>query len=127
MLIKQLRWLRQGELESFASDVSASTEGTELTRHDDLARLRLLYVQIEPKMATENDTRVHRDPGEELLPFGEGIHSVAIGLPISEDDDLLDWDAYIQTPPAPSRSGTIKVRFRYVGRSKPIPVNDLWV
>lgn len=29
-------------------------------------------------------------------------------------------------PPPPRRSGTIKVRFKYVGRSKPIPIDDPW-
>ncbi len=31
------------------------------------------------------------------------------------DEDLLDWDAHIETPP--KQSGTIKVK--YIGRSKP--------
>ena len=39
------------------------------------------------------------------------------------EDGLLDWDAHIENPPKPYRSGTIKATFRCVGRSKPIPLS----
>lgn len=42
--------------------------------------------------------------------------------PVSEEDVEKD-DVIIPTPP-PRRSGTIKVRLKYGGRSKPIPVDD---
>ena len=42
-----------------------------------------------------------------------------------DEEDLLDWDAAI-TPPPPRRSGTIRVRLIYKGRSKPFPVENFW-
>ena len=43
-----------------------------------------------------------------------------------DQSDILDWDMCIESPPPPKRSGKIKVKFKYVGRSKPIPVDDPW-
>lgn len=37
------------------------------------------------------------------------------------EDDILDWDVYIKNPPS-RKSGTIKVKLIYKGRSKPIPL-----
>ena len=42
-----------------------------------------------------------------------------------DEDDLLNWDVAI-TPPPPRRSGTIRVRLIYKGRSKPFPVENFW-
>lgn len=36
--------------------------------------------------------------------------------------DEIDWDAYIENPPEPKKVGKIKAIFKYIGRSKPIPV-----
>lgn len=36
---------------------------------------------------------------------------------------ILDWDACLETPP-PRPSGSIKVRPRFLGRAKPIPLAD---
>ena len=41
------------------------------------------------------------------------------------EEDLLDWNAAI-TPPPPRRSGTIRVKLIYKGRSKPFPVVNFW-
>ena len=41
------------------------------------------------------------------------------------EEDLLDWDAAIITPP-PRPSGTIRVKLKYEGRSKPLPVENFW-
>jgi hypothetical protein len=49
---------------------------------------------------------------------------VPLPLPIDIDDELLDWDARIETPPPPRRSGTIQVTLRRIGRGKPIPMAD---
>ena len=43
----------------------------------------------------------------------------------SLDEDILDWDARIETPPS-TRTRKIKVKFKYIGRSKPIPIDDPW-
>ena len=42
-----------------------------------------------------------------------------------DEEDLLNWDVAI-TPPPPRRSGTIRVRLIYKGRSKPFPVENFW-
>jgi hypothetical protein len=41
------------------------------------------------------------------------------------EEDLLDWDAAIITPP-PRPSGTIRIKLRYKGRSKPFPIEGFW-
>ena len=41
------------------------------------------------------------------------------------EEDLLDWDAAIITPP-PRPSGTIRVKLKYKGRSKPFPADSFW-
>ena len=41
------------------------------------------------------------------------------------EEDLLDWDAAIITPPT-RPSGTIRVKLKYKGRSKPFPVDSFW-
>ena len=42
-----------------------------------------------------------------------------------DEEDLLNWDVAI-TPPPPRRSGAIRVRLVYKGRSKPFPVENFW-
>ncbi len=48
-----------------------------------------------------------------------------LAFPTYDEEDLLDWDAAIVTPP-PRPSGTIRVRLIYKGRSKPMPVENPW-
>ena len=48
-----------------------------------------------------------------------------LAFPVYDEEDLLNWDAAIVTPP-PRQSGTIRVKLIYKGRSKPIPVEDPW-
>jgi hypothetical protein len=49
--------------------------------------------------------------------------AVAGVSPAPTDEDLLDWDASIERPPA-RPAGIIQVKLEYAGRSKPIPVTD---
>ena len=44
-----------------------------------------------------------------------------LAFPTYDEEDILNWDVAI-TPPPPRRSGTIRVRLIYKGRSKPLPV-----
>lgn len=126
-LMKQLRSLRQDELEFFDSDLAAITGVTEIGTDDDLRKVSLLFIEIAPKIATENETRTHDVDQEELSQFRESMHNALIVPHISQKiEDSLDWDAHIETPPPPKRSVTIKVRFKYIGRSKPIPIEDPW-
>ena len=48
-----------------------------------------------------------------------------LAFPSYDEEDILDWDAAIVTPP-PRPSGTIRVRLIYKGRSKPMPVENFW-
>lgn len=50
-----------------------------------------------------------------------------LGLPFPsyEEEDILNWDAAIGTPP-PRPSGTLRVKLKYTGRSKPIPIEEPW-
>lgn len=48
-----------------------------------------------------------------------------LAFPTYDEEDILDWDAAIVTPP-PRPSGTIRVRLIYKGRSKPMPVENPW-
>lgn len=41
------------------------------------------------------------------------------------EEDRLDWDAFIGSPPVRSH-GTIDVTLSFAGRSKPLPVDDDW-
>lgn len=48
-----------------------------------------------------------------------------LAFPTYNEEDILNWDVAI-TPPPPRRSGTIRVKLRYNGRSKPMLVEDPW-
>lgn len=43
----------------------------------------------------------------------------------ADSQDILDWDAWIKTPPK-RPSGKIRVKLKYTGRSKPIPIDCPW-
>ena len=46
-------------------------------------------------------------------------------FPTYSEEDILNWDVAIENPP-PRPSGTIRVKLKYKGRSKPIPVENPW-
>ncbi len=48
-----------------------------------------------------------------------------LAFPTYDEEDILDWDAAIITPP-PRPSGTIRVRLIYKGHRKPMPVENPW-
>ena len=48
-----------------------------------------------------------------------------LAFPTYDEEDILDWDAAIVTPP-PRPSGAIRVRLIYKGRSKPMPIENPW-
>ena len=48
-----------------------------------------------------------------------------LAFPSYDEEDLLNWDPAIVTPP-PRRSGTIRVKLKYKGRSKPFPIENFW-
>ena len=51
-------------------------------------------------------------------------HKQRLAFPVYDEEDILNWDATIVTPPR--QSGTIRVKLIYKGRSKPIPVKEPW-
>ena len=127
MLNREIHSFLEGKLESFHSNVATITGVSEKTVENDFWKVPFLYVKIETKIATDNNTRVYDEP-EDLLRFQKSLRHAAIIPTITEESkDILEWDAHIETPPFPCRSGTIKVRFKYIGRSKPIPIDDPWV
>jgi len=113
-----------GIREFVCSDVATLTGISEIRVEDDF--YPIFYIEVKTKLATENDTRVHKDYEEELLEFQKDIYDDVLGSVIEEKENLLDWDAYIEIPPSPRKSSTVKVRFKYIGRSKPIPIEDPW-
>lgn len=125
-LATEILSLLAGKPESFHSDIDASSAG-EPAEHNDFWKTPIRYIEVLIDLTTENETRIHRDYERELLETQRSVLAASITPAIHEaEEDLLDWDAHIETPPPPRRSGTIKVSFKYVGRSKPIPIDDPW-
>ena len=127
MLNREIQSLLEGKLESFHSNVATITGVSEMTVENDFWKAPFFYIEIKTKLSTENDTRIDEEPEREIPRFRERIGRTSVASSITEEDqEMLDWEAHIETPPPPRRSGTIKVRFKYVGRSKTIPIDDPW-
>jgi len=127
MLSREIQSLSEENIEPSHSHVGAITGISAITIENDFWKEPLFYVEIETKLDTDNDTRIYEQPEQEASRFRERMYKRSVGFGIREtDQDLIDWDAHIETPPPPRQSGTIKVRFKYVGRSKPIPIDDPW-
>ena len=125
-LIEEIASLLAGKPESFHSDLATSSGG-EFTEQSDFWKTPIRYIEVIMDPTTENDTRIDIDYERELLETQRSALAASITPAIHEaEEEFLDWDAHIETPPAPLRSGTIKVRFKYIGRSKPIPIDDPW-
>jgi hypothetical protein len=125
MLNRSRESLQEEHIESFQSDIDTKTCVSVMTVDNPFWITPFVYVETKIKLFTDNDTRVAEEPEQEVSRFREKLGRASIVLPISgEDQDLLDWDAHIETPPPPRSSGAIKARFRYVGQRKPIPLDD---
>ena len=48
-----------------------------------------------------------------------------LAFPTYSEEDILNWEVTIRVPP-PRPSGTIRVKLKYKGRSKPIPMENPW-
>lgn len=124
-LIMERRPLLAGRLEFFHSDIATSSGGEPPEQIWETPIGDMIEDIID--LTTENETRIDRDYERELLETQRSALAASITPAIHEaEEDMLDWDAHIETPPLPRRSGTVKVRFKYVGRSKPIPIDDPW-
>lgn len=118
--------LLAGKPQSFHSDI-ATTSGGEVTEQSDFWKTPIRYMEVIIDLTTENETRIDRDYERELLEAQRSALAASITPAIHEaEEDMLDWDAHIETPPPPRQSGTLKVRFKYIGRSKPIPIDEPW-
>lgn len=125
MLNTEILSLLAGKPECFHSDVATSSGG-ELAEQSDFWETTFRFIEVKIYPSAENKTRIDRDYERELEAQRSAI-ATSITPPIYEaEEDLLDWDAHIEKPPPPKQSGTIKVRFKYIGRSKPIPIENPW-
>jgi len=83
-----------------------------------------LYRTVGIKLVTEQESR-HQEVFErgslevidDITCNSRGPHNYR------DNENLIDWDAYIEPPP-PHDSITVKVRFKYIGRGKPISIED---
>ena len=53
---------------------------------------------------------------------GPSLPQKRLAFPTYDEEDILKWDVVIPPPPRPS--GTIRVRLKFKGRRKPIPIED---
>jgi len=66
------------------------------------------------------------------LEVGSTVQIVAPSLDLaglfieSVPEEVLDWDASLKKRPAPIASGTLRVRLKYAGSVKPMPVESPW-
>ena len=75
---------------------------------------------------TENETRSFQEYWEDVPEFEKGNDIEEPSVLFVVDENMLDWDARIENPPAPRWSRSLKVRFKYAGRSRPIPIKNSW-
>jgi len=118
--------LPTGMREFVNSDLATITGISETKVEDDFWKGPIFYIEVKTELATENETRIHKGDEEELMAFQRSIDRSTLGPSLEEEENMLDWDAHIEMPPPPYRAGTVKVRFKYIGRSKPIPIEDPW-
>jgi len=117
----------EGRLELFHSDVATDSGWEFAERIDDFWKTPIHFAEVIIDLTTDNETRIDIDYEAGLWEAQRSALAASITPAIDQaKEELLDWDAYIKTPPPPRQSGTLKVRFKYVGRSKPIPIDDPW-
>jgi hypothetical protein len=125
MLNRRRESLLEGHVESFHSDIAINTGVSVMTVENSFWITPFVYVETKIKLFTDNDTHITEEPEQEISRFREKVSCASTVLSLSkEDQDLLEWDVHIETSPPPRRSGIVKVRFKYIGRSKPIPIDD---
>lgn len=69
--------------------------------------------------------RFEEEIGSEIAHGSAHAQQIRLPFPSYDEEDILNWDVAMVTPP-PRPSGTIRVKLKYTGRSKPIPVEDPW-
>lgn len=74
---------------------------------------------------TKSWTQSEKDYLRELLQFhlnaNQAVYNFAF---VDKGEEVLDWDAHIKVAPPPRHSGTLAVRFRYAGRSRPMSIDS---
>jgi hypothetical protein len=81
-------------------------------------RARIRYKKAEPMP--------YPDPEDDLMAEKNALEQAERPKtiqPTTACEGDIEKDDVVVSPPPPRRSGVIKVRLRYVGRSKPIPVD----
>jgi len=110
----------------FRHDTQSKIERTDVVVGGDFWEPRVCYVDIKVESATENTTRVRRTYDESLLEYRDAMSRFPSSLNTFEDEEApMDWDSHIASTPPSRRSWTVKARFRYVGRSKPMQAKEL--
>ena len=66
-----------------------------------------------------NSPSSEEDKQQILVP---SLPQKRLAFPTYDEEDILKWDVVIPPPPRPS--GTIRVRLKFKGRRKPIPIED---
>ena len=127
MVSRHLRRFLEGGFDAFSSNVATSTSVNRIDVENDFWKSPLLQAEIEKRLTLEDDTRSQEASEGEASALYEEVTRLLAASNVSElTGEILDWDAHIETPRTPRRSGTIKIRFRCTGRSKPIPIDDPW-
>jgi hypothetical protein len=53
-----------------------------------------------------------------------GTQVLRLAPPTYDEEDVLNWDVAITPPPRPS--GIIRVKLKFKGRKKPMPIDNPW-
>ena len=69
--------------------------------------------------------RFEEEIGSEIIQGFTNTQQLRLPFPSYDEEDILDWDVAIITPP-PRPSGTMRVKLKYIGRSKPFPIENIW-
>lgn len=91
---------------------------------------RRIKKQVTPEPSGQNTSTARELNFEKEIESGitqEFVNTQVQRLapPTYDEEDVLNWDAVV-VPPPPRRSGTIRVKLIYKGRSKPIPDENPW-
>ena len=101
--------------ESHSHPVTPQTKSSCIIRlHSSLTSVKIVYKTSCEHSMKNTACKHNREKTKQRLAF-----------PVYDEEDILDWNAAIITPP-PRPSGTIRVRLIYKGRRKPMPVENPW-
>ena len=79
--------LPAGMREFVCSDVATITGISEIKVEDYFCKDPIFYIEVKTELATENETRIHKDDEEELLAFQKDIYDAVLG-PVIEEKEM---------------------------------------